>query len=719
MSRKALSDAGVGRAVFATRVHLFWHAVMMAFFLGAVPGFVVWHWAWLRATSPLDRSVVRVYGLAALWPRDWEQRWVLRSNEGGSRVITVTTRDGRHYEWLTPEQAKVSLSAYAGALDAYRRYLRLSLFTGAGGFALIWAGLTWLGGISQENTRLRGAQPVVSAAALSQLARRRGGSAYRFATVALPKSALTTGIIATGAPGSGKSMAINDLLVQVFTRGRKCIIYDQSSEYFRAHFRPGKDHFFNPSMVGSVPWSIFAELQFTYDADTLARAFLPPASGSGNSEFFRDAARALFSVLLLRLTEKGAVNTQDLAKAFLEMPAEEMDHLIRNSVASSSVAGDSKQQRQGVLSSIAIYLNGIAAVGKGAWTIRGFLEEPGDARLFILSTDDTKAMFAPLFRLMITAAFGEIAARQEIVHGDRYWFFLDEVHTLGDIRLDEQMATMRKFGAAIVTGIQSEKQFFAGMGPERAETVLNCLQTALLLQSNETTQQERIAKRLGRMEVNTVNRNQALAIKESRDGAGLNALETERWAVRPEDIAQLDSCTGFVQLPGNLPAARVDYRHWHRAAWAIFPARRDRWAPRQELPPRDPGFTITRDADEQEFDAIRASVMSELRAPGESAPGAAPGSASTSARDTPSADAGPAQSAAPLPNHGRTTADRAQATGPSPTPGPPTATPVSSALDPADQVATALVVPFAAASSSGPASAKAIEPADGDRLLIP
>ena len=77
------------------------------------------------------------------------------------------------------------------------------------------------------------------------------------------------------------------------------------------------------------------------------------------------------------------------------------------------------------------------------------------ARQQRVSTDDTKAMFDPLFRLMLTTAFAEIASAQQIVHEDRYWFFMDEVHTLGDIRLDEQLATMRKFGVAIVTGAQS------------------------------------------------------------------------------------------------------------------------------------------------------------------------------------------------------------------------------------------------------------------------
>ena len=102
----------------------------------------------------------------------------------------------------------------------------------------------------------------------------------------------------------------------------------------------------------------------------------------------------------------------------------------RKSVASSAVGGDSKGQRQGVISSIAIYLDGIAAVQEGTWSIRDFIDSDDDARFFILSTDDTEAMFTPLYRLLLTVSFGLIAAKQEIVHDDKYWYFLDEVAKL-------------------------------------------------------------------------------------------------------------------------------------------------------------------------------------------------------------------------------------------------------------------------------------------------
>jgi hypothetical protein len=314
--------------------------------------------------------------------------------------------------------------------------------------------------------------------------------------------------------------------------------------------------------------------------------------------------------VLLRLAEAGAVNTRDIAKAVLEMPAEQMDFLIRKTVASSAIGGDSKTQRQGVISSISIYLSGLAAVPPGRWSMREFMDRDDDARLFILGTDDTKAMFAPLHRLLLTTAFAAVAAKQEIAHEDRYWFFLDEAHDLGDVGLDRHLATLGKFGVCVVAGIQAHSQWVAAVGTERAETISNCFNTALLLRANEANSQERIAKRLGKLEMDTVTRNQALAVAEWRDGAGLNKSEHEKWLVMPAEIGALKACTGWLKLVGDYPAAKVDYRHW------IQPGSRQlkRFAPRQPKPPKDPRFDLRLFEVPDPFASVQEAFSKERKA---------------------------------------------------------------------------------------------------------
>ncbi|MDD1493979.1 type IV secretion system protein VirD4 [Burkholderia stagnalis] len=615
MTERVISDAGAGRALLLTRVKLTMHAASMAFWVGALPAMVapcIW---WMSSLSDHDIDLVKANIVSHLVNQDVPRRWRVRDGAGEPRILTVVKSDGELVQWMTAPQFRAVTPNLARPVTAFRYVAWVSVGLGLAGYLSIWYSLKRLGRRARENKRIDGAQEIVEPVDLTKQVKREEPGPYRILDVALPRSAPMQGIMFMGAQGTGKSLGIHDLMQQVFARGKKSVIYDHSGEYYRAYFRPGKDLFFNPAMLGSVAWSIFRELANTYDADTLSHAFLPPKGGvvHGASAFFEDAARALFSVMVLRLRQRGAEYTRLISEAILAMPEDELELLIEKSVASSAVGGDSKGQRQGVISSIAIYLNGISAVQDGTWTMRKFFEVDDDTRLFLVGTDDTNAMFAPLFRLLLTIGFKTIAARREICHEDRYWFFLDEVHVLGDIKLDEHQATLRKFGVCVVGGIQADKQFNISMGPDRAETVMNCFNTAVMLRANEPNMMDRMARRLGRKEMAVVNSGQAIAVTDWRDGGQLNQGEQEKWVVMPSKLGELKNCTAYLKLP-SYPPALVDYRHWV-PRWYRPWARANRFRKRQEDPPRDPRFKIAvaegQDAIEsvrREAEALRAEA---------------------------------------------------------------------------------------------------------------
>jgi hypothetical protein len=593
-ANRAATDAGVGRAMLSTRIKLTASSILVCLQLGAIPGLLapVGLWAW--KSSPQSFDVVKLHIQAALTPAENARVWRMRDDAGERKIISIPRAGGPDRQVLKPAQMLTAIEPLAGVWSQFQWLLKISPLTAVLGYVGLWALFHRVGEKSQERRRTRGAFDQVEAKELDAMVRQRTGSVprYRFAQVGLPPDAPMKGLLAVGAQRSGKSLAIHDLMTQVFSSGRKCIILDQSGEFYRAHFRPGKDFFFNPAMEGSVPWSLFRELKYSYHADQLAQAFLPSKEGAaGAGKFFEDAARSLFSVILLRLRQRGAVNTSDIAHAILSMPDDEMDKLVADSVASSAIGGESKPQRQGVIASIAIYLNGLAAVQPGDWTVREFLERDDDARFFIVNSDDTKAMFSPLFRLLLVVAFGQIAALQQTTHEDRYWFFLDEVFQFGDIRLDDALATLGKFGVAVVCGFQAESQVEESLGQARARTVLNCFNTVLQLRANDEAMQEKGSKRLGAQDEEIVQRNTALAVSDWRDGAGLTVQERQRVAVLPSEIGQLDPLTGFLRLAGSYPVARVDYRSWlPRRPGAK--ARANDFAARQPMPPRNPIFEI-------------------------------------------------------------------------------------------------------------------------------
>jgi hypothetical protein len=607
----AATNAGVGQASVTTKVKLTIQAAKKCLLFGAFPLFVVPLGYWIATASPQEYDVMKLDLERRLVSQTDHRKWRMRDANGVRKIISVEVDGSPPAQYITADDLPKVLGPAWGPARQFHKVFWFALAAGVAGYIGVWQLFVFRGRQQQTNRRIRGAHDIVTAPELSRIVRQHRASKYRFAQVLLPHDAPMRGILAIGSQGSGKSIAIHDFMQQVFAKKRKCVIYDQSGEFFRAYFRPGIDMFFNPAFEGSLPWSIPTEMRNRYDANTLAQAFLPPKSTGGAvgaNSFFEDAARALFSVILLRLTERGAVNTKDIARAILEMPDLEMELLIQKSIASSAIGGDSKNQRQGVISSIAIYLDGIAAVNEGAWSIAEFLDREDDARLFIFGSEDTEAMFAPLYRLMLQVAFSAIAARQEVVHYDRYWFFLDEVHTLGDIKIDKQLATLRKFGVCVLAGTQNDSQFVASIGKDRAESTMNGFNTLLQLAMNDAEAKERAAKRLGKAETETISQNQAVAVVEQRDGAGLVINEQEKWLVMPATFGQLDPCKGFLKLSGEYPVAQVDYSAWLNSRLKWLPPRVAQFAERQPNPPRDGRFQIQRQIlpnGETAFDGVR------------------------------------------------------------------------------------------------------------------
>lgn len=607
----AATNAGVGQASVTTRIKLTLQAAKKCFIFGALPMFVTPIAYWITVASPQEFDIAKIAIARLMVDDSIHRKWRMRDQDGVRKIISVNVDQGPPAQYIAARDLPLVLRDAWKPAEEFYRVVWLALAAAGAGHIGLWCLFVFRGRQQQANRRIRGAQDIVGPSGLNRMVRHNGSSGYRLAGVLLPQDAPMRGILAVGTQGSGKSIAIHDFMQQVFARKRKCVIYDHSGEYFRAYFRPGKDIFFNPAFKGSLPWSLFAEMKRRYDANTLAQAFLPPKSTAGTvgaNSFFEDAARALFSVILLRLTERGAINTRDIARAFLEMPDIEMAHLIRQSVASSAIGGDSRSQRQGVISSIAIYLDGIAAVNDGGWSMTEFLESAGDTRLFLLGSDDTKAMFSPLYRLMLQVAFSSIAARQQVVHYDRYWFFLDEIPQLGDIRIDDQLATLRKYGVSVFAGAQNDSQFVTNIGKDRAEATMNGFNTLLQLAMNDADAKERAARRIGKVETETVSQNQALAVVEQRDGAGLVINEQEKWAVMPATFGQLAPCTGFLKLSGDYPVARVDYSGWLRPRWRFLAPRVNAFRERQPNPPRDDRFDISRTSlptGESAFDSVR------------------------------------------------------------------------------------------------------------------
>ena len=216
MTNAAASNAGIGRAVFATRLNLSIQAAVMSFWLGAVPCFFLPYILWFNGASDRELDVVRVAAVARYSDPEVRSKWEIRDSNGSYKTIEAVTDDGQRVRALKPAQVRQALKKEWGAVDEFYWFFILSLILPIFGYLAVWLILQKIGERNMEDKRIRGAHEVVDQVELDRLVRANDGGAYKLAEVTLPASAPMTGILMQGAQGSGKSLVIHDLMQQVF-----------------------------------------------------------------------------------------------------------------------------------------------------------------------------------------------------------------------------------------------------------------------------------------------------------------------------------------------------------------------------------------------------------------------------------------------------------------------------------------------------------------------
>ena len=230
MSEKIISDAGAGRALFLTRMKLTIHAVSMSLWAGAIPGLIIPIVLWMSCLSPRDVDIVKLDIVSHLVKQDAPRKWRIRDEAGQDQILTVIKSDGDAVQLLTAAQYRTVTASLSRPVTVFGYVMLASMLCGLLGYLSVWWSLSRLGKRARENKRVDGVEELVEPKELSRLVKKEEAGPYTVLDVALPKSAPMQGIQFMGAQGTGKSLAIHDLMQQVFQRKRKCIIYDQSGD---------------------------------------------------------------------------------------------------------------------------------------------------------------------------------------------------------------------------------------------------------------------------------------------------------------------------------------------------------------------------------------------------------------------------------------------------------------------------------------------------------
>lgn len=133
-------------------------------------------------------------------------------------------------------------------------------------------------------------------------------SQLTFGGIPLPRDYEPLGVAVIGAPGGGKTQAINFNLQTIRDRDERVMMLDAGGEAMTGWYREG-DIVLNPFDGRCASWSPFAEIEEVWDCKAVAFAMVGP---DDSAEKFKDYATQLIAAVLEKLIEQGTTTNRKL-----------------------------------------------------------------------------------------------------------------------------------------------------------------------------------------------------------------------------------------------------------------------------------------------------------------------------------------------------------------------------------------------------------------------
>jgi type IV conjugative transfer system coupling protein TraD len=300
---------------------------------------------------------------------------------------------------------------------------------------------------------LRGGNLVEAQDLAKQLKRANKASDLQIAGIPLVGGSETSHLLITGSPGSGKSLAIRELLDGIRRRGERAIVYSTAGEFIEHYYRAGgRDLILNPLDARCPAWNIWAEGHTPADFDNIAASLIPESQG-GHDPFWNLAARTLFSTLAMRMKRNDNHSTAQLLRDLLTINLEEAAELVKGTETAAIIAQGAEKTALSVRSTLAAYIRSLKFLRSegDVFSIRDWVhEDQGEGWIFIASRPDQKETLRPLITLWLDIATSAILSLKPD-RNRRIWIIIDELPSLNKLpSLPELLAQGRKFGACTI-----------------------------------------------------------------------------------------------------------------------------------------------------------------------------------------------------------------------------------------------------------------------------
>lgn len=390
---------------------------------------------------------------------------------------------------------------------------------------------------------------------LKKLTKNSSVSQVSLADVPIPYKLENLHFLIGGSTGSGKSVAILELLSRLIPRKDRLIVMDPNGEFLSRFYSPG-DKILNPFDARSEAWSIYPELSGMYDYERLAKSVIPPGRSAQDKEW-HGYAQLLFSETAKELFARGKGNSESLVEYLTKKPLADLKDLLQHSPVSGLFDPGAAKALASTRFIVTHYLAPYQYLKSGNFSLKKWLSEEKNSNLFITWREDMADALRPLISTWLDILCSSILSLNP--HSNRrIWIFIDELASLEQLNsLEAALTKGRKHGLRVVAGLQSVAQLDKLYGREQATVLRSCFRNLLILggTSSDPETAETFSRGLGERDLERKQKS------TSRNRQGINRTETiqrvrER-LILPSEIMNLSHLEGFLSLAGDYPTAKV------------------------------------------------------------------------------------------------------------------------------------------------------------------
>ena len=370
-----------------------------------------------------------------------------------------------------------------------------------------------------------------------------------------------------GTTGTGKSVAIREMLLGAKARGDRAIIADPDGGFLSRFYDAARgDIILNPFDARSASWDMMGEVPNDFAAEQLAASLVPSPGGTADATWAA-RSRTLLTAILRRGRLTG-IDTAEVYRLFAIADRTELRTMLAGTAAEPFLAEGATRLFDSVRSSSGDAISALeyaaGATSGLPFSLTRWASDPADRRwVFLPYRADQiaalKSLIGPWLRLAIFATMSR--PEGDIVPT---WFVADELDAIGKIEgLDDALQRIRKFGGRCVLGFQTIGKVRALYGDGAAAALVENCSTRLILRcaGGDTASTARFASSLiGQQTRMQEGYNEGDSPGGKNFGSSLSAHTED--VVMPSEIERLPDLSGYLKVPSrpDWHLAKVSYR---------------------------------------------------------------------------------------------------------------------------------------------------------------